>query len=379
MTQSELRCQRDLFSLADDDAYLNGASRSPQLKAVAAAGRHAISWRERDSGMPIPAFFEPVERVRKLFSDLIGADDPDRVALIPAASYGIATVAKNLPVSRGQHIVVVEGQFPSNYYAWQGLCADAGASLRTVGRPGKGANWSNRVLEAIDENTAAVAIAPLHWADGTLFDLVALRKRTSEVGAWLVVDGTQAIGALPFDVREIQPDALVCGAYKWLMAPYGCGLAYYGPRMDNGKPIEENWINRAGSEDFRNLVNYQEGYRPKAGRYSVGEHSNFFGVAMMEAALQQVVAWGPERIQAYTGNLWSEVAGDLTELGVTMPEQRANHLVGLSLPDHRSTERLAEELRRRKISVSLRGDAVRVSPNVYNRADELGRLVAALR
>ena len=81
------------------------------------------------------------------------------------------------------------------------------------------------------------------------------------------------------------------------MGPYGCGYAYYGERMDNGTPLEENWINRAGSEDFRNLVNYQENYRPFANRYSVGEHSNFIMTPMQVAGLQQVNAWGQENIQ----------------------------------------------------------------------------------
>ena len=66
------------------------------------------------------------------------------------------------------------------------------------------------------------------------------------------------VGALPFDVREIQPDALVCAGYKWLLGPYSIGVAYFGPRYDGGEPIEENWIARRGSEDFQRLVDYQD-------------------------------------------------------------------------------------------------------------------------
>ena len=61
----------------------------------------------------------------------------------------------------------------------------------------------------------------VHWADGTIFDLEKIRKKTKEVGALLIVDGTQSVGAMPFDVNKIKPDALVCAAYKWLMGPYG--------------------------------------------------------------------------------------------------------------------------------------------------------------
>ncbi len=376
--KSPLQSQRDLFPLEYGDGYLNGASRSPQLKAVAAAARHALSWREAHSHMPIPAFFDPVSSVKSEFAKLIGCPDPECIALIPSASYGISTVAKNLPLRRGQNIIIAEDQFPSNYYAWARLCREREAELRIVARPVDGRSWSVAVGEAIDSATAAVAIAQLHWADGTLFDLPDLRRRTDGVGAWLVIDGTQSVGAFPFDVSLIRPDALVAGGYKWLMGPYGCGYAYYGERMDGGVPLEENWINRAGSEDFRRLVDYREDYRPKAGRYSVGEHSNFIFVPMMEAALSQVNAWGPDRIQTYTGGLWEPILPRLRALGVRLPESYGNHLVGLRLPTTIDGDRLTKALADRRLQVSYRGDAVRVSPNVYNFGGEMLRLAEAL-
>ena len=92
---------------------------------------------------------------------------------------------------------------------------------------------------------------------------MALRQRTHEVGAQLVIDGTQSVGALPINVQELQPDALICAGYKWLMGPYSIALAYYGPYFDQGEPLEEGWINRYGSEDFTNLVQYQDRYQPR--------------------------------------------------------------------------------------------------------------------
>lgn len=371
--------QRHLFPEAAVAGYLNGASRSPQLKSVAAAAHHALWWREENAGMPIPAFFSTVDAVKAAFAKLINCPEPGRVALIPAASYGVATVAKNLPLSAGQNIIVVQDQFPSNYYSWAEKCKAVGAELRIVLRPEAGAkgSWNEHVLDAIDVDTAAVAIAHLHWADGTRYDLEAIRRRTDEVDAWLIVDGTQSLGALPFGVQTIRPDALIAGGYKWLMGPYGCGYAYYGERMDNGSPLEENWINRAGSEDFRNLVNYREAYRPLAARYSVGEHSNFLIAPMQLAGLQQVNAWGPANVQAYTASLWASVADQLRELGMVIPADRAHHLVGLRLPAHLDAERLAQAVERRGLMVSYRGDSMRVSPNVYNTPAEMAELVGA--
>ncbi len=378
---TNLSSQRHLFPEKAVAGYLNGASRAPQLKAVEAAAKHALWWRTENSAMPIPDFFEPIVELKQQFAKLINAKEYERVALIPAASYGLSTVAKNLPVTYGQNIIVVEDQFPSNYYPWMALGADAGAVVRTVAKPAAGSSgtWSERVLEAIDKDTAAVAIANIHWADGTLYDLHAIRQRTHEVGAWLIIDATQSLGAMPFDVNSLAPDAVIAGGYKWLMGPYGCGYAWYGPRMDDGRPLEENWINRQGSDDFRNLVNYTDTYRPLANRYCVGQHSNFLITPMQIAALQQVNSWGQENIQEYCAGLWTVIADELDKLGVILPTNRAHHLVGLRLPDSIDREKLVAAINHRGLKVSYRADAVRVSPHVYNTPEEMAELVGALR
>ena len=123
-----------------------------------------------------------------------------------------------------------------------------------------GHEWNEKVLNAINEKTKVVSMGVVHWADGTIFNMKKIRAKTRKVGAMLIIDGTQSVGTMPFDIKEIQPDALVCAAYKWLMGPYGFGVAYYGERFDNGNPIEESWINRKGSENFSQLINYQDEY-----------------------------------------------------------------------------------------------------------------------
>ena len=372
---------RDLWPTAVTSGYLNGASRAPQLRAVAAAARGAVAWRETNAGMPIDQFFTPPEAVKRAFARTIGCTEADRTALIPSASYGLATVAKNLPLEAGQNIVVAAEQFPSNYYVWQELCGERRAELRVVARPEAGSadSWSDRLLDAIDGQTAAVALAQLHWADGSLYDLPALRARTNDVGAWLILDGTQSVGAYPIDVATLRPDALVAAGYKWLLGPYGCAYAYYGERMDGGRPLEENWINRAGSEDFAQLANYRADYQPLAGRYSVGEHSNFMMMPMQLAALRTVNEITPARVQTHTRDLWATVANELSELGTPLPDRYAGHLVGLQLPEHWSSKALNTALTERGVAVSFRGNALRVSPNVYNTAEDMAALLEVLR
>jgi selenocysteine lyase/cysteine desulfurase len=177
------------------------------------------------------------------------------------------------------------------------------------------------------------------------------------------------------------PDALVCAGYKWLLGPYSLGMAWYGPRFDDGMPLEETWCARVGSEDFRRVADYRDEYRPAAARYDVGERSNFILVPMQLAALRRVLEWQPDRIQAYCGSIGASALREAVGLGVTLENEpwRGNHLFGLRLPEGMDPARLGPELERRRISVSLRGSAVRVAPHVYNGEDDLHALVEAIR
>jgi selenocysteine lyase/cysteine desulfurase len=299
-------------------------------------------------------------------------------------SYGIATAARNTPLARGQNIVVCAEQFPSNIYTWRRAARKSGAELRVVAAPdrenGRGVEWNARVLESIDVHTAIVSLPHVHWTDGTRFDLVTIGRRARGVGAALIIDGTQSVGALPIDVHEIQPDALVCAGYKWLLGPYSIGAAYFGPRYDDGEPIEENWIARRDSEDFQRLVDYQDEYAPGAIRYDVGERSNFILLPMFVAALRMILELTPERIQQYCRRLVAKPIERARELGFLVEEEgsRGAHLFGLRTPPGLDLKRLNHALQDRKVFVSLRSSALRVSPNVYNDEADLDALMEVL-
>lgn len=378
-----LSSQRHLFDLPEEVTYLNNAYMAPNLKSVEAAGVAGISQKNRPYLVKPADFFDPAERLRASIARLIHAAEPKRVVLTPSVSYGMAVVAQNLPLEAGDNIIIATEQFPSNVYPWMRLCEERGAHLRLIGPPkpeDQNQSWSNTLLEAINSRTRLVSTGHIHWADGTLFDLKAIRQRTREVGAWLSIDGTQSVGALPFSVAEIEPDALVCGGYKWLLGPYSLGMAYFGPALDAGKPVEENWINRLNSEDFAGLVKYQPAYQPGALRYEVGEHSNFVLLPMLQAAIDQLGEWGPAGIQEYCRHLSHEPVQELIAKGVQIaPEsQRASHLFGFRLPPHAPKEAIKARFEANQVYVSFRGEAIRVSCHLYNDARDFAKLIDCL-
>lgn len=370
--------QKDKFSLSTDKIYLNCAYMSPILKSVEEAGIEGIKKKRNPFDITPNHFFEETERLRKEYAKLINTREPERIVISTSVSYGMANVTKNIKLNPEENVIVLGEQFPSNYYPWKSLCDSSGVDLVTVSAPkvaqGRGKKWNELILNTINDKTKVVAMSHVHWADGTLFDLVAIRKRTKEVGALLIIDGTQSVGALPFDVEAIQPDALICAGYKWLLGPYSIGLSYYGPYFDDGEPVEENWINRLHSEDFAGLVSYEDRYQPGALRYEAGEHSNFILVPMMLEAVRQINTWGVNNIQAYCKKLFDTHLPSLKNAVIESESFRSSHLFGIRV-DSTKMENLKEAIQQANISVSVRGDAIRVSPHLYNTDEEMKRLV----
>ena len=378
-----LTCQRDAFALPDDLHYLNCAYMGPLPVRSQEAGIRGIRAKAVPSTIEPTDFFTESDDARRLFARIIGSDDAARVAIVPSVSYGIATVARNLSCSTEQTIVIAAGQFPSNVYAWRLLAASSGATLRTVDRPesqAQGEAWNEAVLGAIDERCAVVALPHVHWTDGTRFDLERIGEQARAVGAALVVDGTQSIGALPFDVQRVRPDALICAAYKWLLGPYGIGFAWLGERFDDGVPLEETWLGREHSGDFQHLVDYRDTYQSGAARYDMGERSNFILLPMAIESMRLILEWGPARVQQYCEALFADALDEAAAIGFRMEPRawRGSHLFGLRAPAGVDITALGAALRARGVHVSLRGTAVRVAPNVYNDERDVAALMDVL-
>ena len=372
-----LGSQRELFEIPEDVTYLNCAYMSPQLRTVRAVGEEALARKSRPWEISPRDFFDNSETARGLFAQLVGGDT-EGVAIIPSASYGMAVATANVPLKTGQNVVVLEEQFPSNVYPWRELAKRTGAEVVTVPRSA-GQDWTSVVVERVNGRTAVVAVPNCHWTDGSILDLVRTGERAREVGAALVVDATQSLGAYPLDVSEVRPDFLVSAAYKWLLGPYSLGFLYVGEAYREGVPIEHNWISREGSEDFARLIEYTDAYGPGARRYDVGERSNFVLLPMAIEALRQILAWGVENIAASLRGLTDRIEEEAERLGMeAVPtSMRAGHMIGLGLgpetPKDLST-RLAEE----NVFVSVRGHSLRVSPHLYNTERDVGCLFDSL-
>jgi selenocysteine lyase/cysteine desulfurase len=372
---------KEQFDFPDDVVYLNTASFSPAFKSVEKAGINAVKRKRRPDFYSATDLFDPVIELKKLFAKVIAVDDFNRVVTIPSVSYGLANVAHNIVLQKGDEIILVEEQFPSNVYIWKSLADQFEAKIIIVKQPKTSADWNAAILKAISKKTAVVAMAQIHWANGIIFDLKAIRKKTKQHHSLLIIDGSQSIGALPFSIKDIQPDALICAGYKWLFGPYGCAYAYYSAYFDNGNPIEQNWSTRLGSENLAGLTQYQSEYKPLAQRYAAGESASFIYVKMQIAALKEILKIDPEDLQAYCRSISQDALKELNEIGFycDLPDIRAQHLFGIKIPKSVDLDNLKSELQSANIHVSFRGDYMRISCHLFNTKAHFEKLVHAIK
>jgi selenocysteine lyase/cysteine desulfurase len=370
--------QRSLFDIPGDVAWFNCASRTPFLKASALAGEAGIRDRVQPWTWDHGETQRQAERVRSLFAGLIGATADD-IAIQPAASYGLATAAANLGMSRGQSIVVLEDQFPSNVFVWMDKAAAAGGRVVTVPRPADG-DWTAAVLERLDADSAIAALPPCHWIDGTTIDLEAVGARCREIGAALVVDATQWVGAAPFDVKRVKPDFLVAAAYKWLLCPNGMAFLYAAPAHQNGRPLEQHDYNHpATGASLESSLVYDPAYSTGARRYDVGQTYNLVLLPMAQAALQQVAAWTPEAVGETLAPLTASVLSAVREMGYDTPPAGRGipHITAIG-KDTPPPDGITAAMAAKGVYTVLRGGRIRLSPHVFISDADVDRLLKVL-
>jgi selenocysteine lyase/cysteine desulfurase len=376
MSETVISSQRHLFAIPRDVTYFNCGYLSPQLTVSTDAGVTAAKIKQRPWTVSVEDFFTGPEQARRLFAEVLGCPADD-VALTSSVSYGASIAANNLTFEPGQRIVMLAGQFPSNVYPWLSLAKRQQLDVVFLEKPDQ-TDWTEVILEQLQDPAALVALPNVHWTDGALVDLSPIADRCHQLGAVLALDLTQSVGVMPAEIARLDPDFVFCSAYKWLLGPYGFGCLYVAPRWQQGIPLEEAWINRAGSEDFAALVNYRNEYQAGARRFDMGGRAQFAQWPVMIAALRQITEWGTDNIADSILQISDKIESGAIEMGLAVPSPHAPHLLGIELPDNSPAD-LLKKLSCENVFVSQRGNRLRIAPYLYNDEEDIRRLLGALR
>lgn len=350
---------------------------SPMLKTVKQAGLDALETRAHPWKLTAEDWFTKAEILRHLTAKVFNTVS-DNIALIPSASYGLSLAAKNTRLTAGKNILVLEHQYPSNYYAWENLAKTQNLQIVTV-RSSADKSLTQSILENIDEHTGLVAIPNCHWISGTWIDLEQVSKSVKEVGALLVLDLSQSLGVLPIDIETIQPDFAVSVGYKWMLGPYSLGYMYVAEKwQQTSEPLEYSWQPRKGSENFAELTDYVAEYKKGARKFDMGEMSHINLMPMAIAALEQINVWDIENVQQTIKRL-TDIIVEYKISDGTYDENSINagHIISIPLKN-KNSNKLQHRLKDNNVIVSFRSTSIRVSPHIYNSDEDIYKLLSCL-
>jgi selenocysteine lyase/cysteine desulfurase len=328
--------------------YLDTATYGlPPRSTLAALERALAGWREWEDWM---CWEEDGEACRALFARVLGARAQD-VALLPALSVASGIVAASLPAAPGDNVVCYEDDFQSALFPWISL-ERRGVEVRA--RP------LDRLIEAIDERTALVAVSFVQSADGRVIDLAAL----AQTGARLFVDATQGVGALPIDLDGI--DYLAGGAYKWLLCPRGFAFLYVRPeRLPEIEPWLAGW--KSAEDVYERIYGLPRKLTADARRLDIS--LPWLVAAGSRASLEVVCELGVERIAEHDLGLARRFCA-----GLGLPEP-GSPIVRVPVPD---ADAALAQLEKAGIRAAGRAGALRLSFHLYNDEADADRTLDVL-
>jgi len=377
---SILTTQRNLFDIPENIAYFNCAANSPLLKNSATRLYTGVDSKKHPWNRTAADFFDDAEIIRQLASELFGGHS-DGFAIVPSASYGLSTAARIMEsiLVKDDVILVVAEEFPSIILPLRRTANETEAKLETVEKPLDG-NWTNAILDKINEKIKVVAISSCHWTNGAYIDLLKIRDKCNAFNTILIIDATQTLGAMPFSIDEIKPDFLVAAGYKWLLSPYGFSLFYIDEKWRNERPLEETWIARENADNFANLVNYSDIYMKGSRRFEVGEKCTPTILPGAIAALEQIMEWGIQNIADSLLSINQKIEKNLINLGFQLPDnlQRCPHILGAIIPPE-FTGNLVTQLKAKNIFISQRGKSLRFAPHLHINNNDIDRLNKAVK
>lgn len=365
----------------DNRIYLDCAAQGPFPRATVRAVEQALELKKFPERISTEIYFEYPQKTREALARLIGAR-PEEIALTTGASDGTNAVARGLAWQPGDEILLPAGEFPANYYPWKHL-ERRGVRVREA--PASDARFvtADDLLAQLNERTRLVAASYVSYSSSNRLDLARLGAACRERGIRLFVDASQAVGAVAFSVQELQCDFLTAAGYKWLFSPYGTGFFFIRRELIEELEVGDiRWLAVEGAENFNRLPRENWRLVTEARRWDAAEVSNFLNLAAMRASVEFLLEVGVAEIERHCAGLCEYLIERLPRDRCVLrsPRQAARRgpFVCVAARTAEKTAALWQQLREKNIYVSLRQDALRVAPNIYNREWEVDRLLSVL-
>jgi cysteine desulfurase / selenocysteine lyase len=266
-------------------------------------------------------------------------------------------VANSVEWRPGDEVIFLADEYPCNVLPW--VTAEAAGGTVVAVDPGGVHERQQRLLDAVTPRTRVMSVSHVHPWTGVRLDLTSLGRACREVGALLVVDGIQALGATQVDLSYV--DVYGASVFKWLMSGFGTAIGVFRERARSMlTPAFRSYGNPPPSTSFAYAA------------------PNIPGLYVLDATLAYLEELGWERILDRVQALASYVLEALDRVGVTAITPRDAHagIVSIGIDD---SSVVVAGLDERGVSVSDRMGRVIVSPHFYNTHEDIDRFADALQ
>ncbi|MDD5091694.1 MAG: aminotransferase class V-fold PLP-dependent enzyme [Candidatus Wallbacteria bacterium] len=357
------------FPVKRNFIYLMNAAVAPlPLRSSQAVCDYAFEFtncgnlREQDYWLPLLA------KTRELAAGLLDCS-PECIAFGKNTTWGLILASLLLPVESGEEVITPADEFPANYYPWLPL-VDRG--IRIIHVPQQNHRIPLSAISAsFSDKTRLVTHSTVQYFSGFQQDLAGLAQLCLDRKTFLVLDGIQSLGAIPFSVKSARPSMLSADAHKWLLGPEGVSLLYVSP--ETIPLLRNDYRGWTGIADPMNFNERPQDSLPHAGRFEEGAIGRA-GIAAFHESLSLLLEVGidtvRERILGLTGYLIQELSR--RSYHVLSPHSSTDERSGIVTfePKH-DAKALNFEFRKRKILISARNGCLRISPHFYNDTGEI--------
>lgn len=380
---------RSLFPSLEPRAYLNHAAVSPwSLPVQRAAAAVAEDYARRGAGA-IPNWIHQRGRLRAAIARLIGAEPAD-IALINNTTRGVTDVALCMSWRPGDRVLLFQGEFPANVTPWQQAAELFGLKVEFlpledfIRSHEEGLAALQRALDA--GGVRMVAVSAVQFQSGLRMPIAAMADACHAAGAELSVDGIQAVGAVPLDVRAAKIDFLSVGGHKWMMGCEGLGFLYVRPeRLAELRPRVAGWLSHEDGLRFllegAGHLRYDRPIRRTAD-FVEGGANNTVGCAALEAALGLIGELGTEAIFDHVQRYLDALERGLISRGFVSLRAREpaarSCILSVLPPNPGDVLGLQRELAERGVACSTPDGLLRFAPHWPNNLDEVPVVLAAV-
>ncbi|HEY8377017.1 MAG TPA: aminotransferase class V-fold PLP-dependent enzyme [Nannocystis sp.] len=380
---------RSLFPDLQPRAYLNHAAVSPWSSPVRAAVEAvARDYAHYGAGAILP-WIAQRSRLRATIAGLIGAE-PNDIALISNTTRGVTDVALCMSWKPGDRVLLFQGEFPANVTPWQQAAELFGLSIEMLPLEDFARSHAEglAVLRAALQQSPVrlVAVSAVQFQSGLRMPLAAMADLCHEAGAVLFVDGIQAVGAVPLDVRGARVDFLAVGGHKWMMGCEGLGFLYVRPeRLAELRPRVAGWLSHEDGLRFllegAGHLRYDRPIRRRAD-FVEGGATSTVGCAALEAALGLITQLGPAEIFAHVQAYLDALEAGLVDRGFVSLRAREpaarSCILSVLPPNPGDVLGLQRELAERGVACSTPDGLLRFAPHWPNHIDEVPFVLAAV-